>query len=193
MATVFPGTERVMPSAALVNLSALLDDAKCYELIRQHRWPDGVRCPSCCGSSVIRHGRDDTQRDRQRYWCKDCGTRFDDLTGTALSGHHQPLRVWILCLYFMGLNLSNRQVAKELGLNEDDVQVMTTQLRDGLVAKIPEVILEGEVEADEVYVVAGHKGNPAAVQKKGAKDAGGGSRVLGAAARSRRKSRRSWA
>jgi hypothetical protein len=29
------------------------------------------------------------------------------------------------------------------------------------------------VEADEVYVVAGHKGNPAAVQKKGARDAGG--------------------
>ena len=158
--------ELVMPSPALVNLSALIDDAKCYELIRQHRWPDGVRCPSCCGASVIRHGRDDTQRYRQRYRCKDCDTRFDDLTGTILAGHHQPLRVWILCLYFMGLNLSNLQIAKELGLNEDDVQVMTTHLRDGLVVKIPEVVLDGEVEADEVYVIAGHKGNPAAVQKK---------------------------
>ena len=28
--------------------------------------------------------------------------------------------------------------------------------------------LEGEVEIDEVYVVAGHKGNPAAVAKRGA-------------------------
>src|SRR5438445_11555325 len=128
-----------MPSPALVNLSALIDDAKCYELIRQHRWPDGVRCSSCCGAAVIRHGRDDTQRYRQRYLCKDCDTRFDDLTGTVLAGHHQPLRVWILCLYFMGLNLSNRQIAKELGLNEDDVQAMTTHLRDGLVAKTPEV------------------------------------------------------
>ena len=42
--------------------------------------------------------------------------RFDDLTGTVLAGHHQPLRVWVLCLYFMGLNLSNRQIAKELDL-----------------------------------------------------------------------------
>jgi hypothetical protein len=25
----------------------------------------------------------------------------------VLAGHHQPLRVWVLCLYFMGLNLSN--------------------------------------------------------------------------------------
>ena len=28
-------------------------------------------------------------------------------------------------------------------------------------------MLEGEVEIDEVYVVAGHKGNPAAVAKRG--------------------------
>jgi transposase-like protein len=163
----------VMLSPSLVNLSALIDDAKCYELIRHHRWPNGVRCPSCCGATVIRHGHDDTQRHRQRYRCKDCGARFDDLTGTVLAGHHQPLRVWVLCLYFMGLNLSNRQIARELNL-KDDVQMMTTQLRNGLVAKTPEVILDGEVEADEVYVVAGHKGNPAAVQKKAGPAGGGG-------------------
>jgi hypothetical protein len=43
---------------------------------------------------------------------------------------------------------------------------MTEQVRSGLVAKMPAVRLEGTVEADEVYVVAGHKGNPAAVAKK---------------------------
>ena len=32
-----------MPSATLVNLSALPADAKCYALVRQHRWPEGVR------------------------------------------------------------------------------------------------------------------------------------------------------
>jgi transposase-like protein len=155
-----------MPS--LVNLSSLLDDAKCYELVRQHRWPDGVRCPRCASASVTRHGRDATQPYRQRYRCAGCSTRFDDLTGTVLAGHHQPLRVWVLCLYFMGLNLSNRQIAKELDLSQADVQLMTEQLRTGLVARIPPVRLEGEVEIDEVYVVAGHKGNPTAVAKRGA-------------------------
>jgi transposase-like protein len=155
-----------MPS--LVNLSSLLDDAKCYELVRQHRWPDGVRCPRCASASVTRHDRDDTQPYRQRYRCAGCSTRFDDLTGTVLAGHHQPLRVWVLCLYFMGLNLSNRQIAKELDLSQADVQLMTEQLRTGLVARIPPVRLEGEVEIDEVYVVAGHKGNPTAVAKRGA-------------------------
>src|SRR5208337_3499604 len=89
--------------------------------------------------------------------CNDCQFRFDDLSDTALAGHHQPLRVWILCLYFMGLNLSNRQIVQELSLNENDLREMTTQLREGSAAKTPPVVLSGEVEIDEVYVVAGHR------------------------------------
>ena len=156
----------------LVNLSSLIDDAKCYELVRQHRWPDGVRCPQCKSAVVARHGRDDTQPHRQRYRCTRCSTRFDDLTGTALAGHHQPLRVWVLCLYFMGLNLFNQQVARELDLNVGDVQAMTEQLRAGILAARPAEILQGVVECDEIYVTAGHKGQPAAVAKKVARGAG---------------------
>src|SRR3954453_24055491 len=120
----------------LDNPSALMDDAKCFALVCQHRWPDGVCCPACTSSAVIRYGSADTERSRQRYRCKACSGRFDDLTGTVLAGHPQPLRVWVLCLYFMGLNLSNRQIAQELGLDGSDVQAMTEQLRRGLVAKI---------------------------------------------------------
>ena len=35
----------------------------------------------------------------------------------------------------MGLNLSNAQIGKELGLNKDDVQAMTRELRTGIVVK----------------------------------------------------------
>src|ERR687890_1515290 len=169
------------------------NDAKCFAFVRQHRWPEGVRCPGCHSRAVIRDGYDDTQRYRQRYRCKVCTSRFDDLTGTVLAGHHQPLRLWVLCLYFMGLNLSNRQIAQELGLNRSDVQAMTEQLRSGLVAKTPPVMLDGEVEIDEVYVVAGHKGQPAAVAKGGARDGAAGWRAGRAAARWRRTSHRSSA
>ncbi len=150
-----------------VNLSALIDDAKCFALVRQHRWPEGVRCPACGSGTVVRDGFDDTQAHRQRYRCKACAGRFDDLTGTVLAGHHQPLRVWVLCLYFMGLNLSNRQIAAELELGASDAQAMAEALRNGLVARVPPVRLAGEVAIDEVYVVAGHKGQPAAVAQRG--------------------------
>lgn len=89
----------------------------------------------------------------------------------------------MLCLYLMGLNLSNRQIAQELDLRVSDVQAMTEQLRAGLVAKAPAVILDGEVEVDEVYIVAGHKGDPAAVAKKAASGGGAGSRACRAGAR----------
>ena len=182
---------RIMTRPDLINLASLIDDEKCFELVRHHRWPDGVRCIKCSSQSVVRHGHDDTRRSRQRYRCKDCGARFDDLSGTVLAGHHQPLRVWVLCLYFMGLNLSNSQIAKEAGLNEDDARAMATQLREGLGAKLPDVVLTGEVEADEVYIVAGHKGNPEAVKKKAARDGAAAFRERRAEALWRRKNRRS--
>ncbi len=70
---------------------------------------------------------------------------------------------------------------------------MTKQRRGGLVAKAPATRLEGEVEIDEVYVVAGHKGQPAAVAKRGARDGAAGWRAGRAAARWRRTSHRSSA
>ena len=66
----------------------------------------------------------------------------------------------------MGLNLSNEQIAQELDLDKDDVYQMTSLLRTGIVAGKPEVKLSGEVECDEVYITAGHKGNSEAVKKK---------------------------
>ena len=98
---------------ALVNLPSLIDDARCFELVRQHRWPEGVRCPHCGSAGVARDGRDDAQR-------------------------------------------------------------MTTALREGVVQRKPQVELSGEVECDEVYVVAEHKGYPAAVAKKGGPAGDGG-------------------
>src|SRR5215218_6260151 len=77
----------MMAAPDLVNLSTLLDDTKCFALVRQHRCPDGVCCPGCGDRAVVRDGRDDTQPHRQRYRCKACAGRFDDLTGTVLAGH----------------------------------------------------------------------------------------------------------
>ena len=158
----------------LVNILGIIDDAKCYEVVRQLRWPDGVRCAHCDSARIVKQGRDETEPHRQRYECRSCGRRFDDLTDTIFAGHHQPLRVWVLVLYFMGLDLSNEQIAEELDLDPDDAQRMTALLREGVVQRKPEVQLSGVVECDEVYVVAGHKGHPDVVRKKGGRgDAAG--------------------
>ncbi len=175
----------------MLNLASLIEDAKCYETVRQIRWPQGVSCPKCEGNEIIKRGKNETQPERQRYQCKGCSIHFDDLTDTIFARHHQPLRVWILCLYFMGLNLSSEQIAQELDLDKDDVYQMTSQLRTGIVASKPEVTLSGEVECDEVYVTAGHKGNPEAVKKKVVREGETVSKGFGVEAPKRRKNHRS--
>src|SRR2546426_12485779 len=76
-----------------VNIKTLIDDVQCYQTVRELRWPDGIACPSCQSTHVIKRGFDDTEPARQRYECHGCDTRFDDLTDTIFAGHHQPLKV----------------------------------------------------------------------------------------------------
>ena len=151
----------------MISISNLIDERKCYQMIRELRWPAGVICPHCQSCLVKKRGFHTTCTHRQRYCCQSCQRQFDDLTATVLAGHHQSVKVWVLCLYLMGLNLSNQQIAAELNLNLSDVHYMTTHLREGIVEKKESVPLTGEVECDEVYIVAGHKGQPAAVRAKG--------------------------
>jgi len=152
-----------------IAIHRLIDDAKCFEMVRELRWPDGVCCPHCESHHVIKNGHDTTELCRQRYRCGDCDRCFDDLTHTVFAGHHQPLRMWMLCSYLMGLNLSNQQIAAELNLSATQAQQMTMQLRQGIADRQQPISLEGEVECDEVYVVAGHKGHPEAVKKRDVK------------------------
>ena len=93
----------------------------------------------------------------------------------------------------MGLNLSNSQIARELDLNKDDVQAMALQLREGIVEHTPAARLEGIVECDEVYIVAGHKGQPSGVKKNAAKDDATASKGHADAAHWRRRNPRSSA
>ena len=71
---------------------------------------------------------------------------------------------------------------------------MTTQLRQGIVtSRNRSPTLSGEVECDEVYIVAGHKGKPEAVAKKGAAAGADDSRASADVARSKARNRRSSA
>lgn len=119
----------------MIHISNLVDDAKCYEVVRQLHWPNGVVCPACGSADVGKRGFHTHQKERQRYACRACQHQFDDLSGTIFEGHHQPLKVWVLCLYLLGLNLSNEQIAAELDLAAGDAQQMTSQLRAGVVLK----------------------------------------------------------
>jgi len=60
----------------------------------------------------------------------------------------------MLCSYFMGLNLSNRQIADELELSTTQAREMAKKLRQWIASPAP-FVLEREVECDEVGLQTG--------------------------------------
>ena len=44
----------------ILHLQNLIDDAKCFETVRQLRWPEGGVCPRCGAGDVTKQGRDVT-------------------------------------------------------------------------------------------------------------------------------------
>lgn len=153
------------PQHSRLTLSRLIDSHRCYETARQLRWTVDVCCVECGSAIFTKRRKHQSHPTRQRYACGDCGRQLDDLTDSIFAGRYQPLQTWIGCLYPMGLNLSNRQIEQELNLYKDDVHQMTSELRQAVADKWPEVQLSGTVEFDEVYITAGLKGQPETVKK----------------------------
>lgn len=130
-------------------------------------------------------------RVRQRYRCHDCRGKFDDLTGTIFAKHHQHGRVWILCLYLMGLNLSNQQIAQELGLNKDDVHRLPVQEREGVVERKPEPNLRAWSSATKGAWWPGTKAIRMRFKKRAAEKGGAADEANAGEQRLRRRSHRS--
>lgn len=140
-----------------LQLHKILDVSVCWKILRSVHWSNGLICPTCASEKVVKNGKDSVHIHHQHYHCKTCGVYFDYLTNTIFSGIQQPVHHWITALYLMNLNCSNLQISNELEIAEDTAWSMCTAIREGVVKKTA-VLLSGEVEADECYVVAGHKG-----------------------------------
>jgi len=107
-----------------ITIKNIVSNQECYETIRELRWSEGIHCVNCESEEVKFHGG----TVKKRYLCNSCGKSFDDLTGTIFSGSKEPLKTWVLGLYFIGINLSNTQIGEELDISENTTQSMTEQL-----------------------------------------------------------------
>jgi len=150
----------------MINITNIIDSKKCYEEIRRIRWEDGAACPRCESCDVKKSGFGFQDKYKRHYKCKTCKKKFDDLTGTLFAKHNLSAPLMVIFLYFLGLNLSNHQIAKELNLKQSTAQNISTTLRGKILEKKPKVKIEDKAEIDEVYVVSGHKGNSEAVKAK---------------------------
>ena len=151
----------------MLKITDLMNESACFQKIRELRWKDGpVCCPRCGHDSCVETGSSKKHPSCLSYCCQECGRNFNDLTDTIFAESNLSIKTWMACLYLMNMNVSNRQIAKELDISEKTAQNITLKIRKEIEKNAPKPELSGEVEFDEVYVVAGHKGHPESVKKR---------------------------
>ncbi|MBS0286317.1 MAG: transposase [Proteobacteria bacterium] len=103
----------------------LLGEHEIFKTLMMLRWPQGVVCPRCHSSNVVRRDPPaDAVDQRHFYVCLNCKgegnpSDFDDFTGLPIGEMH-ALRQWILCWYLIGF-CSVAQIAKVLGISIQEV------------------------------------------------------------------------
>lgn len=116
------GTQVDSRIAAIENL---LGESEIFKTLKMLRWPQGVICPECHSTNVIRREPPPDATDKRHYYvclnCKGDGSPsdFDDFTGLPLKSMF-ALRQWILCWYLIGF-CSVAQIAKVLGISAQEV------------------------------------------------------------------------
>lgn len=107
-------------------IQALLKDKEIFRTIHSMRWPEGIVCPRCASTHVVK--REPPQEAEDQRWffeclsCKGQGrtSAFDDLTGLPFAETISAIRQWVLCWYLLGF-CSISQISKVLGISPDVV------------------------------------------------------------------------
>jgi transposase-like protein len=114
----------------IAGIKNLLGEMEVFKTLKMLRWPQGVVCPRCHSSNVVRRDPPVTAADQRHYYvclnCKGDGnpSDFDDFTGLPIASLH-ALRQWIMCWYLLGF-CSLHQIAKVLGVSLSEVLQMAT-------------------------------------------------------------------
>ncbi|RLC73148.1 MAG: IS1595 family transposase [Chloroflexi bacterium] len=148
----------------LRGLFSLMSESACADLFLRMRWVLGVKCP-LCGCEDVKC-KDPHYRPPYRRWkCPDCSLKqgrevtFTDLHGSFMEGSHLECRLWLwaMMLYVSGDSAEN--IAKELRVNRKTAQRMVRLFQLTYFSMRFRVMLKGQVEFDEAYVIAGLKGH----------------------------------
>ena len=123
------------------------DKAQAEDWFIKRRWPDGVRCVRCGGSSVT-----ERPASQQRFWCKDCRRSFSAKTGTLMEGSNLSYSQWAIAFFLYSTNLkgvSSMKLHRDLGITQKAAWHMAHRIRQSWSDEAD--IFAGPVEVDETY------------------------------------------
>ncbi|MCQ2738498.1 MAG: transposase [archaeon] len=104
------------------------DEKVAMAFFRSIRWVNGVYCPKCNSYNINNRGQQGRVR---RYSCKDCGTNFNDFTGTFFHKSRIPLGVMLYVLFNME-SKTVTQMADELDYSRQCISRISKLFKDKL-------------------------------------------------------------
>jgi len=122
----------------------------CREYLVAHRWPDGVVCPRCGGTTVL------FQPKYNRWQCggKHALRQFTSKTGTIFEDSPLGLDKWLLAMWQVvncKNGVSSYEVHRAIGVTQKTAWFMDHRIRLAL-GMAPAEKLSGHVEADETFI-----------------------------------------
>ena len=125
-----------------------VSETACAEFLGRVRWPEGFRCPSCCGTDAW-----PTARGQLR--CNRCQRQTSVTAGTIFEGTRKPLRLWFQAMWYVTNQkhgVSALGLQRILGLGSyQTAWAWLHKLRRAMVRPGRD-LLGGAVEVDETYV-----------------------------------------
>ena len=104
------------------------DEKVAMAFFRSIRWVNGVYCPKCKSYNINNRG---IQGRTRRYSCKDCGSNFNDFTGTFFHKSKLPLGIMLYILFNLD-NKTTTQLSEELDYSRQCISRISKLFRDKL-------------------------------------------------------------
>jgi len=136
----------------ILDLIAMLEaydtDVECRTYLEELRWPKGIACPRCNGTTISRI------KARRVFDCDGCRYQFSVTAGTLFHDSHLPLPKWFLALYLMcesKKGISANQLKRMLKVSYKTAWFLCHRIRAAM-ADVNAAQLSGTVEVDESYI-----------------------------------------
>jgi transposase-like protein len=142
------------------------DEEGCATMLRRLRWGEGpVKCVHC-GSRKV--NRDGNSRAFRKYWCRACGSYFNDKSKTIFQDSKVPLSKWFTVSLLLQSEKSVVQISREVGVSYRNTYYIAKKLRGSHYSERIAGILGSE----------GHGPVPSSYPGESGKSSGGARRTL---------------
>src|SRR5436305_10339995 len=102
-------------------ITELLDEARCYEYLRDRLYPDGLVCPNGHPLPPTQAPHDRHHAPILDYRCRQCGAVFNLFTGTVFSKTRYSARRILQILRGIAQGVSTKHLAEELQVDRGNL------------------------------------------------------------------------